>query len=103
MLTIKINWNNSDFLNYCLVQGNEYVVCALDDGTVQLLIDGAKNYKLFGGNRVYVMNDKGATVDTIHVPYPKDSVVPQYDKLAKGVPNLWVDPKTGRTEERIGG
>lgn len=102
MLTFKINWNNSDFLNYSVYTGSQYVVCALDDGTVQLLIDGTQNILLFGGNRVYIMNDKGSTIDKIEVPIG-NVIPPSKTPAIKNTSNLWVDPSTGRTEERYGG
>ena len=102
MLTIKVSWNNADFLNYHVYQAKEYCVCAIDDGTVSLLLDGQTNITLFEGNKVYIMNDNGATVDTIYVPKTKIPAVVSNPRLSGATPNLWVDPATGRTEERIG-
>lgn len=96
MLTVKIDWGNADFVNYSVYTCDKYLVCGLDDDTTQLLLDdGTHDIRLGQGCRVYVMNERGSTVDTISIGPPR---IPS--KTAKAT-SLWVNPNTGRTEERI--
>jgi hypothetical protein len=100
MFTFKIVWP-TDFVNYSVYEGSQYVVCGIVDGTIQLLIDGHNNISLGENARVYVMNEHGATVDKIHnvskvVPAPTGIPIPEPTR------DLWVNPSTGATEERFG-
>lgn len=68
MLTLKVTWP-SDFVNYNVYSAKQYGVYELSDDTTQLLITGEYaepiDIRLSHGAKVYVMNDKGATIDVI--------------------------------------
>lgn len=67
MFTIKIEWgNNSEgFPMYSVFNAEKYIVDGMSD-YVRLLLDDTKHdIQLRPGSRTYIMNDKGATIDTI--------------------------------------
>lgn len=71
MLTVKVVWP-SDFANQSVYDCKHYTMMALADGTTSLIlyrgIEDINELILGKGTRAYIMNDGGATVDTIYVP-----------------------------------
>lgn len=68
MLTIKICWGNNSagFPMYSVYTAEKYTVDPQNVGTIRLLLDDTKHDICLGaGSKTYVMNDRGATVDTI--------------------------------------
>lgn len=65
MLTLKIEWA-PDYPGYTVFTADCYVVNRNSNETTQLLLDGKQDILLTKGSKVYVMNDRGATVDTIY-------------------------------------
>jgi hypothetical protein len=70
MLTLKVNWgdNHEGFPMYSVYTAEKYLVDVLSVGSIRLLLDDGKHDISLGkGSKTYVMNDRGATVDTIIV------------------------------------
>ena len=69
MFTIKVEWHSPDFPTYSVHNAEKYTVSYLADGSIQLLtetgLDGQRDIRLSDGAKAYVMNDRGATIDTI--------------------------------------
>jgi hypothetical protein len=72
MFTIRINWNQDvQFPTYSAYAAKHYTVNDLADGNKHMYIANGDSEPaevlLSRGCKVYVMNDKGSTVDTITV------------------------------------
>lgn len=65
-MTLKIEWA-PDYPGYTVFTADNYVVNRNSNETTQLLLDNGKHdILLTKGSKVYVMNDRGSTVDTIY-------------------------------------
>ncbi len=75
MFTIKVNWNTLDFPTHSVYTATKYSVNTLKNGDKQIFINNGPSEQnevvLSGGCSVYVMNDRGATIDYIFLPRNK--------------------------------
>jgi hypothetical protein len=69
MFTIRINWHAPEYSNYSVYSSKHYNVIDLADGNKRLYIANGEpepaEVLLSRGCKVFVMNDRGSTVDTI--------------------------------------
>jgi len=70
MFTVRINWPSDFGPNYSVYSCKKYVVSGLNDGTIVLYLADPNgldtiDVSLGKGAKAYVMNNSGATIDTI--------------------------------------
>jgi len=66
MFTIKAVWKHSDFPSYSVYTAEKYCVGRRGDTNVTtVMIDDIREIAVGEGDRVYVMNEHGSTIDTI--------------------------------------